>query len=74
MRSVIFHFKLKIITNNIDGSYPINVSADLRLICDAGVLDIKAHGGSAVFLHFSSLRKAFAILRIFKGRDNFADY
>lgn len=59
-------------TEKTDGSYPIDLYADLRLICDAGSLDIRAHDGRAVFLHFSSLRVAFAFLRMLKGIDSFS--
>ena len=57
--------------DNIENSSRFNLYADLRLTCDAGALDIKAHDGKAVFLRFSSLRVAFAFLRMNKERDSF---
>ena len=44
----------------------------MRVSCDQGTIDIKAYDGKSIFVRFSSFRAAFAILKVLRGRDDFA--
>ena len=52
---------------------PIDLFADLEVVCDAGTIEVKADGKN-VFVRLPSLRSAYIILTMLGGRGSSADF